>query len=65
MKNQIRLLIFSVAVMLSYFIHGCSTKEKSAETPKKPNIIFYLADDQDVYDYGCYGNVVYNKKLNK
>lgn len=22
----------------------------------KPNIIFYLADDQDVYDYGCYGN---------
>ncbi|SHJ22673.1 sulfatase family protein [Pseudozobellia thermophila] len=23
---------------------------------KRPNIIFYLADDQDVYDYGCYGN---------
>ncbi|TLU65728.1 sulfatase [Thalassotalea litorea] len=22
----------------------------------KPNIIFYLADDQDVYDYGVYGN---------
>lgn len=22
----------------------------------KPNIIFYLADDQDKYDYGCYGN---------
>lgn len=21
-----------------------------------PNIIFYLADDQDKYDYGCYGN---------
>jgi len=21
-----------------------------------PNIIFYLTDDQDVYDYGCYGN---------
>ncbi|GAB5552753.1 MAG: sulfatase [Saprospiraceae bacterium] len=21
-----------------------------------PNIIFYLADDQDIYDYGCYGN---------
>lgn len=21
-----------------------------------PNIVFYLADDQDVYDYGCYGN---------
>ncbi len=22
----------------------------------KPNIIFYLADDQDIGDYGCYGN---------
>ncbi len=22
----------------------------------RPNIIFYLADDQDVYDYGSYGN---------
>lgn len=22
----------------------------------KPSIIFYLADDQDIYDYGCYGN---------
>lgn len=22
----------------------------------KPNIVFYLADDQDIGDYGCYGN---------
>ena len=22
----------------------------------RPNIVFFLADDQDVYDYGCYGN---------
>ena len=22
----------------------------------QPNIVFFLADDQDVYDYGCYGN---------
>ncbi|WP_200979997.1 sulfatase [Echinicola sp. 20G] len=23
---------------------------------QQPNIIFYVADDQDIYDYGCYGN---------
>ena len=23
---------------------------------EKPNFIFYLADDQDQLDYGCYGN---------
>lgn len=28
----------------------------SAKKAAKPNIIFYLADDQDKYDYGCYGN---------
>ncbi|SFD27983.1 sulfatase family protein [Algibacter pectinivorans] len=28
----------------------------STQTNSKPNLIFYLADDQDVYDYGCYGN---------
>ena len=27
-----------------------------AQESSKPNIIFYLADDQDKYDYGCYGN---------
>ncbi|CDF79913.1 arylsulfatase [Formosa agariphila KMM 3901] len=33
-----------------------SMLEKSSAISEKPNIIFYLADDQDVYDYGCYGN---------
>ncbi|WP_066630733.1 sulfatase family protein [Labilibacter marinus] len=28
----------------------------NAKKTAKPNIIFYLADDQDKYDYGCYGN---------
>ncbi|WP_430932608.1 sulfatase family protein [Saccharicrinis sp. 156] len=28
----------------------------NAKKVAKPNIIFYLADDQDIYDYGCYGN---------
>ena len=27
-----------------------------AKGGEKPNIIFYLADDQNKYDYGCYGN---------
>ncbi|WP_298366023.1 sulfatase [uncultured Lutibacter sp.] len=30
--------------------------EKEIQRLNKPNMIFYLADDQDVYDYGCYGN---------
>ncbi len=30
--------------------------EKETQVNVKPNLIFYLADDQDVYDYGCYGN---------
>ena len=30
--------------------------ESQENQSSKPNIIFYLADDQDVYDYGCYGN---------
>ena len=28
----------------------------NAQMSAKPNLIFYLADDQDKYDYGCYGN---------
>jgi len=44
---------------------GCKETKASARITKSensrsdinhPNIIFYLADDQDVYDYGCYGN---------
>lgn len=32
-----------------------SFSNQSASTAK-PNIIFFIADDQDIYDYGCYGN---------
>ncbi|HSH20276.1 MAG TPA: sulfatase [Draconibacterium sp.] len=32
------------------------TVEVEKANTKPPNIIFYLADDQDKYDYGCYGN---------
>ncbi len=29
---------------------------KIKESIERPNFIFYLADDQDQLDYGCYGN---------
>lgn len=33
---------------------------------QKPNIIFYLADDQNILDYGCYGNEkVYTPAVDK
>jgi len=32
------------------------SKDKIAKIEKQPNFIFYLADDQDQLDYGCYGN---------
>jgi len=40
------------------FLTSCnsSTLQNKKNNQKQPNIIFYLADDQDVYDYGCYGN---------
>lgn len=34
----------------------CVSSVVKAKKATKPNIIFYLADDQDKYDYGCYGN---------
>ncbi|MGC9376025.1 MAG: sulfatase-like hydrolase/transferase, partial [Bacteroidales bacterium] len=56
MKIKINSFFFSTLFILSFVLHGCNDKEKPAELPKKPNIIFYLADDQDKYDFGCYGN---------
>jgi len=56
MKIKITSFFIGIVAMLSISTSGCASKEKSAETTKKPNIIFYLADDQDKYDYGCYGN---------
>lgn len=42
--NFLAWLGFALAVILPPASHA------------KPNIIFYLADDQDIGDYGCYGN---------
>jgi N-sulfoglucosamine sulfohydrolase len=33
-----------------------SSKVDFVKPTKQPNFIFYLADDQDQLDYGCYGN---------
>ena len=56
-------LILPFLVVISLAFTGCFSNNKSKNVTKvdahqneKPNIIFYLADDQDVYDYGCYGN---------
>jgi len=56
-------LILPFLVVISFAFTGCISNNKSNNVAKvdsnqieKPNIIFYLADDQDVYDYGCYGN---------
>ncbi|WP_202801139.1 sulfatase family protein [Algibacter luteus] len=59
--------MFKTKLLLGLFLLGflgCSQKkENHKDTAKqhpvnnaKPNLIFYLSDDQDVYDYGCYGN---------
>lgn len=64
--NQLKYLVYACIVML---FAGCfgnkatnsnsktrSNRNTSVADPKLPNIIFYLSDDQDIYDYGCYGN---------
>jgi len=33
-----------------------SVELKSTEKAERPNLIFYLSDDQDIYDVGSYGN---------
>ena len=59
--------MFKTKLLLGLFLIGflgCSQKKEiHKDTAKqhpvnnaKPNLIFYLSDDQDVYDYGCYGN---------
>lgn len=55
MKNLFHSGILLIAL---FVLSACTTSQENPN--KKPNIIFYLADDQDVYDYGCYGN----KKIN-
>ena len=42
--------------ILFFTLTFCSNKNLESAKIEKPNFIFYLADDQDQLDYGCYGN---------
>ena len=52
--------LFLVSIIASFCcaknISASANKSPLAFNAEKPNIIFYLADDQNQLDYGCYGN---------
>jgi uncharacterized sulfatase len=51
MLNRIFHSTLFILVLLIPVMHaGCEPQQSL------PNIIFFLSDDQDIYDYGCYGN---------
>lgn len=50
---------FNLFAMLMLLLFAACTMDNSSGVDRdsqKPNMVFYLADDQDIYDYGCYGN---------
>jgi arylsulfatase A-like enzyme len=54
-----RCLKYFVLISIIFYLPSSSCKAKELPSEKdnsQPNIIFYLADDQDKLDYGCYGN---------
>lgn len=53
---NLKLSILVVCVILGSRFCRAMDNENNTTKTKLPNIIFYLADDQDKYDYGCYGN---------
>lgn len=50
MKIKLFLASIIFLALATFAGTGCTKNYQS------PNIIFFLADDQDKYDYGCYGN---------
>lgn len=61
-RVKMRLYKILLGVLLAGFLMGCTKQEGPASTAiqqyntNRPNIVFYLADDQDYTDYGVYGN---------
>ncbi len=64
--NKIKTWLYSCLFVFFAGFLTCNSQNINSKSDSKnqelstksmsPNIIFYLADDQDVYDYGCYGN---------
>ncbi len=53
MKN---LICFFLLILILGGCNHSKPKQDESSDREKPNIIFYLSDDQDMLDYGCYGN---------
>ena len=51
MKSNFQTTLLFCFLSLSVFF-----KSEAQENTARPNFIFYLADDQDLLDYGVYGN---------
>lgn len=60
MKIGIKIFLLGIITFTSYScgqINGDNAKKEAKTISEaKPNLIFFLSDDQDIYDYGCYGN---------
>jgi len=59
MRPIILFVLFSFLISVGCFVNNQGSAEILAAEKsenKLPNIVFYLSDDQDIYDYGCYGN---------
>jgi uncharacterized sulfatase len=47
---------FQITLLFCFLILTIFFKSEAQENTASPNFIFYLADDQDLLDYGVYGN---------
>ena len=53
--NNPKLLGLSLAGLTAFFYICKGESDKTVKSPKKPNIIFIMADDMGYNDLGCYG----------
>jgi len=43
-------------LLLAVFAHPCLADEAKQDRAPRPNIVYLMADDQNTYSLGCYGN---------